>query len=287
MREGFQRDGNVVAYTTSGEWLSAVTTDPRMRQVLGRDRQRYRDATEPVVRHRFAARLALKYTAAAALGTEAVELDLAYKTGGRPHLRGLRHVDVSLTHTGEFVAVGVSRLGRIGVDAEPLSRALSFDVLLDRVCTPAERAVLQALDVPDRRAAMLRLWTLKESYTKALGQGLRLRFTDFDLSACIERDVPEAHGTGLLAPDGTPAVRGAWGFGTYRALRRWLISVACHAHGPAPGAAAHGIADDRSMALVSGLLSGDPHPSHEGVGPAQGPPQGLKAWGSTGGPRTR
>ncbi|POX42862.1 hypothetical protein C3486_02980 [Streptomyces sp. Ru73] len=274
VRAGMQQDGNVVVYATPEEWPAAVGTGPRLRRLLGRDWQRYHRTTDPVARRRFAAaRLVLKYTAAAALGTDAAELDLAYKIGGRPYLRGLRQVDVGLTHTGGLIAVAISRAGRIGVDAEPLSRALSFDVLHDRVCSPAERAVLRSLDGPERTAAMLRLWTLKEAYTKALGQGLRLRFAEVDFSPGLRGDVPASPGAGLCAPDGTPAGRGAWAFGTYRALDRYLISVACH--GPAPGPAACDLVDERSTALVSRLLSGEPSPAARPQRPRPGPFQDV------------
>ncbi|TJZ52120.1 4'-phosphopantetheinyl transferase superfamily protein [Streptomyces piniterrae] len=257
VRDGMARCGNAVVFTTWGEWLTAVVTEPRLRLLLGRDWQRYRRTAHPLVRHRFAAaRLVLKYTAAAALGTEAAELDLAYKIGGRPHLRGLRQVEVSLTHTGDLIVVGVSRTGRIGVDTEPLSRGLSFDVLRDRMCTPAEQAALDGLDGPEQTAALLRLWTLKEAYTKALGQGLRLAFTEFGFAPGAEGEMPPGRDHGLLAPDGTPAAHGAWAFGTYRALGRYLVSVACHGTGPGPGpgAAAGDLCDERSMSLVSQLL---------------------------------
>ncbi|MBT2493449.1 4'-phosphopantetheinyl transferase superfamily protein [Streptomyces sp. ISL-96] len=263
VRQALEERGNAVVFTTWGEWLTAVVTEPRLRLMLGRDWERYRRTTDPLVRYRFAAaRLALKYTAAAALDTEAAELDLAYKIGGRPHLRGLRQIDVSLTHTGELIAVGISRTGRIGVDTEPLSRILSFDVMCARACTPGEQAALKGIDGSHQTAAMLRLWTLKEAYTKALGQGLRLQFTEFGFPTDVEGEIPTGHDRGLLAPDGTPAADGAWAFGTYQALDRYLISVACHnaSPGPAPGTADRDMCDEKAMSLVSQLLSEEPRP---------------------------
>ncbi|WP_063742018.1 4'-phosphopantetheinyl transferase family protein [Streptomyces yerevanensis] len=257
VREGMHRRGNAVVFTTWGEWLSAVVTEPRLRLLLGRDWPRYRRTADPQVRHRFvAARLVLKHTAAAALGTEAAELDLAYKIGGRPHLRGLGQVDVGLSHTGELIVVGISRGGRIGVDAEPLSRTLTLDVMRRRMCTPAERAFLSGLDGPRQTAALLRLWTLKEAYTKALGQGLRLAFDEFGFPPGVEGELPDGHDSGLLAPDGGPAERGAWAFGTYRALERYLVTVARYDQAPraTPWAAGQTVADERSMSLVAQLL---------------------------------
>ncbi len=181
-----EESGGVVVLATWGEWLPAVVTDPRLRGLLGDDWPRYRRTADATVRHRFAAaRFVLKHAAAAALETDPAELDLAYRPGGRPYLRGVRGVDVSLAHTGELVVAGLSRTGRIGVDAEPLTRSLSVDVLLARACTPDERAAVKTLGgiggAAGVTAALLRLWTLKEAYTKALGCGLRLPFAR---SAC-------------------------------------------------------------------------------------------------------
>lgn len=248
VREGMDLYGNAVVHTTWGEWLTGAVADPSLRPLLGRDWQRYRRTADPTIRYRFvASRLATKFTAAAALGTRPAELDLAYKIGGRPYLRGLDQIDVSLTHTDDLIAVGISRCGRIGVDAEPADRHMSFELLQDHVCTPAERADLVTLSEDEQRAQLLRLWTLKEAYTKALGQGLRLGFTEFGFGA--------GEG-GLLAPDGTPAARDEWAFTTRRVLGRYLLSVACHDSGldTSRDTAARTMLDAGFMGAVAGLL---------------------------------
>jgi 4'-phosphopantetheinyl transferase len=220
VHDGIRLRGNAAVYATWGEWLPVLLTDPLLRPLLGRDWQRYRRTPDAAIRYRFAAsRLVVKYTAAAVLGAEPADLDLAYRIGGRPYLRGLDQIDLSLTHTDDLIAVGISCNGRIGVDAEPADRRVSFALLKEQVCTFAERRELARLGEREQAAALLRLWTLKEAYAKALGQGLRLSFTEFGF---------ELDGGGLLAPDGTPAARGEWSFATHTALGRYLISVACH-----------------------------------------------------------
>ncbi|MFB8246276.1 4'-phosphopantetheinyl transferase family protein [Streptomyces sp. NPDC055952] len=249
VREDMRARGSAVVCTTWGEWFTSAVTDASLRALLGRDWTRYRRTADPVVRFRFvASRMATKFTAAAALGTEPAELDLAYKIGGRPYLRGLDQIDISLTHTDELIAVGVSRNGRIGVDAEPVGRRMQFDLMQTQVCTAAERADLRRLPEAERSAGLLRLWTLKEAYTKALGQGLRLGFSEFGF---------DADGAGLLAPDGTPAARGEWAFGTHRVLDRYLISVACHDAGldTCEDTAPRTMLDEGFMGAVAGLLT--------------------------------
>jgi 4'-phosphopantetheinyl transferase len=243
VRQDMELRGSAVVYTTWGEWLTTAVTAPALRHLLGRDWQRYRRTTDPVVRLRFVtSRMATKFTAAAALGTEAAELDLAYKIGGRPYLRGLDQIDVSLTHTDDLIAVGVSRNGRIGVDAEPAGRAMSFDLLHGQVCTPAERAELKRLP-------------LKEAYTKALGQGLRLGFTEFGFGV---------GGVGLLTPDGRPVAGDEWAFATHRVLGRYLLSVACYDAGldTSRDTTPHTMLDEGFMAAVADLLSPG-NPPHE------------------------
>lgn len=219
VRTRLEREGHAVVTATWGEWLTAALTEPGLRPLLGRDWQRYRRTGNAAARYRFVtSRMLVKYTAATVLGTDPAALELAYRIGGRPYLRGFDQIDVSLSHTGDLIAVGVSRTGRIGVDAEPVGREISFDMLRRHMCTRAEAAGLARM-TPERQArGLLRLWTLKEAYTKALGQGLRLGFTEFGFG-------PDG---ALTTADGSPAPGGAWAFTTHPVLDgRYLVSTAC------------------------------------------------------------
>ncbi|MEU0163415.1 4'-phosphopantetheinyl transferase superfamily protein [Streptomyces sp. NPDC006261] len=219
VQDSLSQLGNAVVYTTWGEWLPSVLTHPRLRELLGRDLDRYRRTPDAAVRYRFAAsRLFTKYMAAAALGTRPEYLDLAYRLGGRPYLRGFDQLELSLTHTAELMAVGLSRTGRIGVDVELADRFVRLDLLEARMLTPAEAREIAELPEDRRIPHALELWTRKEAYTKALGQGLRLGFKEFGFGADGR----------LLAPDGSSATRGEWGFATHPVMGRYVLSVACH-----------------------------------------------------------
>jgi 4'-phosphopantetheinyl transferase len=259
MLSHLDRDGSAVVIATWGEWLTAALADTGLRPLLGRDWQRYRRTRNAAARYRFlASRMVLKYTAAAVLRTDPVALDLAYRIGGRPFIRGFDQIDVSLSHTGDLITVGVSRTGRIGVDAEPTGREMSFDLLGRHMCTPTEGAEL-ALMPPQRRAAeLLRLWTLKEAYTKALGQGLRLGFTEFGFSL--------DSGT-LSAADGSSAFCGEWAFATHLVLGgRYLVSTACQDTGldTARDTAAHTMLDQGLTGAVEEALAARQTPATRG-----------------------
>ncbi|GGS92818.1 MULTISPECIES: 4'-phosphopantetheinyl transferase family protein [Streptomyces] len=250
VHRGLDRFGSAVVYATWGEWLPAALAEPGLRPLLGHDWQRYRGTADAAIRYRFlTSRMIIKYTAAAALRTGPAEFDLAYKLGGRPFIRGLDQIDISLSHTDDLIAVGVCRTGRIGVDVEPADRRMSFELLRGHMCTPAEHAELARMSGERQTAELLRLWTLKEAYTKALGQGLQLGFTEFGFGL---------RSGGLIAPDGTPAGGGEWAFATHPVLAdRYLLSTACHDTGldPARDTAVHTMLDPAFMAAVEDALT--------------------------------
>ncbi len=243
VRSALAARGSAVVHTTWGEWLPAALTEPALRPLLGRDWDRYRHTADPATRHRFVtSRLVTKYAAAAALDLLPVEVDLAYQPGGRPYLRGAG-LDVSLSHSDEVIAVGVSRVGRIGVDTEPAGRRLDFGLLSEHICAPGELRALLPLPPRARERELLRLWTLKEAYSKALGLGLRLGFGDFSLSD---------GGTGLLAPDDTAARPGAWAFATHQVLGSHLLSVARHETRPQPPHPSRAATPGRGLVTAAG-----------------------------------
>ncbi|MFE9427053.1 4'-phosphopantetheinyl transferase family protein [Kitasatospora sp. NPDC006697] len=220
--------GRVVVYTTWGEWLSAVLLTPELRRLLGPDWPRYRQNPAQEGKLRFAvSRLVMKFTAAAALQVRPEDLDLAYQPGGRPQLRGLgAELELSLSHSDELIVVGVSRTGPIGVDTEPVDRRISFELLREHTCTPEEARVLAELPEDERAAWLLRLWTLKEAYTKALGHGLRRRFGAFGFR--------RAGGAVELAEDSPFAHE--WEFATHVVQGRYLVTEAHRRTGGVRGA---------------------------------------------------
>ncbi|MFE4609798.1 4'-phosphopantetheinyl transferase family protein [Streptomyces niveus] len=192
----------------------------RLRALLGHDWERYQELTHRRIRTRFAAsRVLLKFAAAAALGVPPESVELGYGPGGRPCLRGYDGLHISLSHTDDLLLVGLATDGAIGVDAERDDRVLYGTGLVRHMCTPYEAERVEAMPVAERNPAMLRLWTLKEAYSKAVGLGMLLGFTDFGFP-------PDRPPTDVLRPDGTPGTVGAWGFHTLSYAGRYTLGVA-------------------------------------------------------------
>ncbi|MEV0092390.1 4'-phosphopantetheinyl transferase superfamily protein [Streptomyces sp. NPDC050738] len=212
--------GVCITYAYVDDWLPADLSSPDLADQLGPDRRRFAKMPPSRNRDRFvASRLLLRTAAGAVLGALPEELELAYKPGGRPHLRGIDHLDVSLSHTGELLVVGLSRWGRIGVDTEGADRRMLGLGTERQICTPHELQTLAEVPEERRNRELVRLWTLKEAYSKAIGQGLRLRFTEFGFGA-------EDRRTRMERPDGAPGAGGEWSFHSWLVPGPYRVSVA-------------------------------------------------------------
>lgn len=103
--------------------------------------------------------------------------------GAAPAVEGAA-LHVSVAHGGAWVAVAVSALAPVGVDVEPLTRALEVGALAEQILAPAERDLLATVEGDDaRRRALLVWWTRKEAVLKATGDGLRVDPRELVLSA--------------------------------------------------------------------------------------------------------
>ncbi|WP_042443881.1 4'-phosphopantetheinyl transferase family protein [Streptacidiphilus jiangxiensis] len=226
--------GTALVYARSEDWRPQEAAGPRLRRLLGRDWNRYLDLARPDVRNRFAAsRILLKYAAGEALQVPPDSVELGYRTTGRPYLRGNDALDISLSHTDGLLLVGLTTRGFVGVDVEDARREFYEAGLARHWCTPAELAWVDALPPARRDPELVRLWTLKEAYTKALGLGMQLRFTDFGFR--LDRDPVSVYGVEGQDPGGPggqlphgPTGEDGWSFATFPAGADHTLSVAVY-----------------------------------------------------------
>jgi 4'-phosphopantetheinyl transferase len=100
-----------------------------------------------------------------------------------PH-DGLRF---NVSHSHEWALIALARNREVGVDVEH-HRPLQHDLfeIATRFFAPVEVQTLLALDPDDRQAAFFRIWSRKEAYIKATGQGVSAGLDTFDVSIGTE-----------------------------------------------------------------------------------------------------
>lgn len=122
----------------------------------------------------------LRQVAAIELGTDPEDVPVERrcpdcpKPHGKPFIRGTSPpLHVSVSHSGDRVAVAVTTAGELGVDVEEVP-STPVDELAECALSPAELKALYAVPEEDRRVAFARVWTRKEAVLKATGHGLRV-----------------------------------------------------------------------------------------------------------------
>jgi 4'-phosphopantetheinyl transferase len=95
---------------------------------------------------------------------------------GRPDLR------FSLSHTRGMVACAVGLGHDLGVDVEAERQTLPVLEMAHRHFSPAEAKLVASAPPAERNHVFYRLWTLKEAYVKATGEGIAAALDSFSFS---------------------------------------------------------------------------------------------------------
>lgn len=118
-------------------------------------------------------RAVLRLIGAHASGRHPKLLAVTVSDAGKPQLRDVPDLQVSVAHTGRVVVVAASLAALVGVDIEPaVAAATRQRRLAERLFSDAEVASLH--DMPDAVLSdwFSSAWTIKEAVGKALGVGM-------------------------------------------------------------------------------------------------------------------
>ena len=102
-----------------------------------------------------------------------------FSTGpfGKPSIEGQAQGGFNLTHSWPYAAVAVVARGACGIDVECHEQRGEWLSVAGQAFHPCELRCLHA--APDPGRMFVRLWTLKEAVSKAVGKGLSLPFDSF------------------------------------------------------------------------------------------------------------
>ena len=116
------------------------------------------------------------------LGTAPREIAFEYSKYEKPSLKQGHDLAFNLSHTEGMAIFGFTRGHRIGVDIERLRSDFRADEIAERFFSASERAALREIAEERRHEFFFRIWTRKEAYIKALGEGLSHPLHQFDVS---------------------------------------------------------------------------------------------------------
>jgi 4'-phosphopantetheinyl transferase len=145
--------------------------------------------------------------------------------GGKPELDPAQAppgLHISLSHTRGLAACAVGRPYALGIDAEAWREPAPIEIA-ERYFAPAESRLVADLAPEERPSAFYRLWTLKEAYLKATGQGLAAALDSFAFSL---------DPTGLTLP--APGSGATWQFAEFRPGLKHSLALAVRSPVPIP-----------------------------------------------------
>lgn len=207
-----------------GDDVTAVAGDPRARALLSAEElKRARRFRGPSDEGAFVAGRALaRIMVADASGR--VAADVALRTGvrGRPHAVATARGPApafSITHTPGLVGCAVTAEGAVGLDAEHLGRDTDVGRLARRFFAPTELEYLGGLPQEERRRGFFAVWTLKEAFLKARGEGISVSLASFAFDP--GRDPP-----GFTCPPELDPDPSAWGFRSWAPGPEHVAAVA-------------------------------------------------------------
>ena len=112
--------------------------------------------------------------------------DLAFESAehGKPFavVKGApARIQFNMSDSGPHGLIVIALAGQIGIDVEERSTARDLDGLSETVFGPDEQACVASVHGQEKVERFYRLWTMKEALVKALGTGLYLDVSGFQV----------------------------------------------------------------------------------------------------------
>lgn len=113
------------------------------------------------------------------LGLDPMNIEIVRNAYGKPFLKDHDNLHFNVSHSGHWIVCAVSH-EPVGIDVEKIE-AIDMDIA-KRYFHKTEFNSLLSCDPSVRLSRFFDLWTLKESYIKAVGKGLHLPLDSFALA---------------------------------------------------------------------------------------------------------
>jgi 4'-phosphopantetheinyl transferase len=167
---------SAVEISQNSQILSADETEKARRFRFEKDRNNYINA-----------RSWLRKIIGNYLQIHPASLRFGYGEHGKPWLKneaGNPHfLQFNLSHSEGVVICAIVQERAVGIDVEALRAEDSYDKIAENFFSKNERQALQTIAPEFQAAAFFNIWTRKEAYLKARGDGLIFPLDEFDVSA--------------------------------------------------------------------------------------------------------
>ena len=96
---------------------------------------------------------------------------------GKPFIHGLR--GLSISHSGDYAVVSISENTGVGIDIQKVGNFPEKDI--HSILNQDEKLVYQSITDEDKQQWFFNLWSKKEAFLKAIGEGLAIEMKEITL----------------------------------------------------------------------------------------------------------
>lgn len=192
--------------------LATDERDRAGRYVFARDRNRF-----------VSGRGLLRAILGTYLEMEPAQVRFVYGPHGKPALSGSCHFNVA--HCEDLLLVALTRVCPVGIDVERIRALDDAEELAVRFFSPGEIAQLKKVSKDQQAAAFFSLWTRKEAYLKATGQGIS------ELLSQIEVSFLDGQPAKVISISGSPQAAAQWTLKELTPARHFKAALAAAAKG--------------------------------------------------------
>ncbi len=184
------RDGQVALWRVWTDDLPAGRLEELAALLNGEERSRAERFRFDRDRNRYiVSRASLRLLLGEYTQTRATDLEFVYGDQGKPALATpIDEVEFNLSHSADLCLFAFANFRRVGIDIESKERDVSFVELAMRFFSKSEYEAIRQLSPSNRREAFYAVWTRKEAYIKALGEGVTHGLDNFSVTVDPESE---------------------------------------------------------------------------------------------------
>ncbi len=139
-----------------------------------------KDKTRFIIRHSILRSVLGRY-----LLRKPESIQFEYNTHGKPALKGNLYntgIQFNLSHSNNLALIAIVLNREIGIDIEHINANIDYENIAIQYFSENEISELRSLPSQQQLIAFYNCWTRKEAYIKALGQGLAIPLSTFDVT---------------------------------------------------------------------------------------------------------
>ena len=117
-------------------------------------------------------------------GIDPHQIQFNYGSRGKPEIAescGVNKLKFNLSHSGKVALYAITNAREIGIDIEKIHPIADAEQIAKRFFSAKEFEWLSQLSPSEKPAAFFDLWTCKEAYLKAIGEGLAFGLDQFEI----------------------------------------------------------------------------------------------------------